>query len=203
MGGGEADGGLGAVAGTDRGALVVVPVELSEQGRRELRGVAVPLNNEAGVRCGGRALLAGGAGERGGGDGGEALVEKELGDVGLDGGAAEDGGGVAEVLDGEEGAVLLDDGDADGGELRAEQVGAVDRGLEPELRDGGGVGAGGAAKVFGDPAEVGSGLRGAGGEIGLTGVLVLERTQAGVRHVRGVLAGGESEGGIPGQRRQV
>ncbi len=59
--------------------------------------------------------------------------------MGLDGSAREDGDGVAEVLDGEEGTALLDDGDANGGEFRAEQVGAVDWGLQPELGDGGSV----------------------------------------------------------------
>ncbi len=50
---------------------------------------------------------------------------------------------------------------------------------------------------------MGSGLSGAGGEIGLAGVLVLKRDQAGAGHAEGVLPGGEREGGIPGERRQV
>ncbi len=65
------------------------------------------------------------------------------------------------------------DGDADRGEAGVEDVGAVSGGGHPgavDLDDAGG----GAGEVLGHGAETGSGLRGAGGEVGFAGVLVLD-----------------------------
>jgi hypothetical protein len=85
------------------------------------------------------------------------------------------GGGVgdaAEVFDGVEAGGCGGDGNADGGERRGEQVGAVRGAVHPGLVGCGGAGRG-AGYVFGDGAEVCAGLVCAGYEIWFAGILVL------------------------------
>jgi hypothetical protein len=127
---------------------------------------------------------------------------KELLDLLFDSSGGEDVRGVAEVLDGGEEAVGSDgDGNADGGEAGAEEVGAVAGAIDPALVDlEGGLVVGG--EVFGNGAEVSSGLVASGDEIGLAGIFVIEC--AGVlEDYAKVLTGGAGQRGVPGERWQA
>lgn len=136
----------------------------------------------------------------GGGVGLDAVVDEELLDLFFSaaGSRVRD---AAEVFDGVEAGGRRGDGDADGGELRRENVVAVMGTIHPGLVDGG-CGGNGAGYVFGDGAEVRSRLRGAGDEIGLSGVLVLGGTAL-PGHDGDVGASGTGESRVPGERREI
>jgi len=91
----------------------------------------------------------------------------------LDGVGSEGGDVAAEVFDGEEEALIFDDGDADCVEIGIEEIGAVGGSGHPDLLEGGGS-VSVAGEVFGDGAEAGSGVGAAGDEVGFSGVLVEE-----------------------------
>jgi hypothetical protein len=194
--------GLLAGAGSDGGGGVGGFVELLEEDAGELGEIgAVPLHDElwrAGVALG---HGAGFAGIFIGGGGRDALSLEELCDVLLDGVAVEGGDVVGEVLDGVEEAVGFDDGDADGVEVGIEEIGAVGGGGHPDLLDGGGVFAA-AGEIFSDGAEVGSGLIGAGEEIGFAGILVRE-IAGGADDPLGVGVRGADERTVPLQGREI
>lgn len=154
-----------------------------------------------GDSAGGGAVSAGVLGGCWGGVGLDALFAEELLGSVVGVGVLEDCDGAAEVFDGVEGAAVFKDGDAEGGEVGIEEVGAVDGRAHPFPVEDGCVGATG-GEVFGDGAEVGSGAGCAGGEVGLAGVLVFEVVGF-VHHALVVKHCGSGEGWVPGEGRDA
>lgn len=145
-------------------------------------------------------MVGGRAGLVGGWAGG---LDAELGDEGGDGGLllleGDGADGAGEVFDGEELVAAGDDadaGDVDGG---VEEVGAVVRGVHPEVVDLGG--AGGFADVLGDGGEGDAGGGAAGGEFGLAGELMGDGGVGG--HLAGVCGGGLGEAGVAVELREA
>ena len=202
MVGGELLVGLPAGAGSDCGGFVSGLVEILEDGVGELGDVgAVPLDDEfgsAGLSLGHGAGLAGVLIRW---RGWEALGLKKLLDLTLDRFGCEGGDVAAEVLDGEEEALMLGDSDADDVQFRIEEVGAMDRGGHPDVVDVGGS-LSVCGDVFRDGAEASAGVASAGGEVGFAGILVAKL--AGVADDPAeVIARGDGEGVVPCQRRKV
>ena len=186
------------------GLLGVGGWEALDELRRELGEVAgLPLHDEGRVALGLSAGGAVGVGVLfvlGGGVGLDAVGDEELLDLlfGTAGGGVGDAG---EVFDGVESGGCGDDGDADGGEARGKQVGAVRRAVHPGLVGCGGAGRG-AGYVFGDGAEVYSSLVCSGDEIGFAGILVLGWTAL-PSHDGEVGVGGAGEGRVPGEGWEI
>src|ERR1700686_1654706 len=105
----------------------------------------------------------------------------------------EGGDAAAEVLYGEEEALILDDGDADCVQVGIEEVGAVGGGGHPDLVErSGSVSVSG--DVLGDCGKACSGVGAAGDEIGFAGILV-EKLAGIADDPAEVVAGGDCEGG--------
>ena len=194
--------GLPAGAGSDCGGFVSGLVEVLEDGVGELGDVgAVPLDDElgsAGLSLGHGAGLAGVLIRW---RGWEPLGLKKLCDLTLDGLRCEGGDVAAEVLYGEEEALILNNSDADDVQFRIEKIGAVDRGCHPDLVEVGGS-LSVCGDVFRDGAEAGSCVGSAGDEVGFAGILVAKL--AGVADDPAeVIAGGDGEGAVPAQGREV
>jgi hypothetical protein len=107
--------------------------------------------------------------------------------------------GAGEVFDGEELAVALEDGDADGVEVGVEEIGAVGPGVHPlgvDVSGGRSLG-----DVLGEGAEAGTGRGGARGKVGLAGELMRQPILLG--HAQGVLVCSAGERRVPLQGRQA
>jgi len=200
--GGELLVGLAAGAGSYGGGFVAGLVEVLEDGVGEMGDVgAVPLDDELG-RAG--LSLGHGAGFAGvfvGWRGWESLGLEKLLDLTLDRLGGEGGDVAAEVLHGEEEALIFADGDADDIQFRIEKVGAMDGGGHPDVVEVGGS-LSVCGDVFRDGAEAGSGAGSAGDEVGFAGVLVTKL--AGVAEDPAeMIAGGEGEGAVPAQGREI
>jgi hypothetical protein len=130
----------------------------------------------------------------------DAVVDEELLDLlfGVAGGRA---GAAGEVFYGVEAAGRGGDGDADGGEPGGENVVAVMGTIHPEFVDDGGS-RGGPCYIFGDGAEVHSSLRGAGDEVWLAGILVLDLAAL-PGHDGEVGVSGTGESRIPGEGWEI
>jgi hypothetical protein len=126
---------------------------------------------------------------------------KKLGDLVLDRLGREGGYVAAEVFDGEEQALILDDRDADDIQFRIEEVGAMDWGRHPDLLEGGGIRSV-PCDVFGDRAEAGAGVAAAGDEVGFAGILVAKLAGIADDPVK-VIAGGDRECAVPPERRKI
>jgi len=194
--------GLPAGTGSDCGGFVSGLIEILEDGVGELADVgAVPLDDEfgsAGLSLGHGAGLAGILIRW---RGWESLGLKELCDLTLDRFGCQGGDVAAEVLHGEEEALMLGDSDADYVQFGIEKIGAVDGGCHPDLVEVGGS-LSVCGDVLGDGAEAGSCVGAAGDEVRFAGILVAKL--AGVADDPAeVIAGGDGEGAVPCQRRKV
>ena len=101
--------------------------------------------------------------------------------------------GLGEILNSEQGAILEDDGDADGGEIGIQDIGAMACGVHPLGMKTGGGRAG--SDIFCNDAEAGASAGGAVLKIGFTGKLVGQRSVA--DHEKAVSAGGQGQRMIP------
>ena len=139
MVGGELLVGLPAGAGSDCSGFVSGLVEILDECIRKMADVgAVPLDDKlgsAGLSLGHGAGLAGVLIRW---RGWEAAGLKKLCDLMLDRFGCEGGDAAAEVLDGEEESLILDDGDADYVQVGIEKIGAVGGGRHPDLLQVGG-----------------------------------------------------------------
>ena len=133
--------------------------------------------------------------------GDETLLMKELDDMSFDRVVAQLGRGMGEVLDGVEDAIAIEHSDANGSELRVEEIGAVDRSYHPKLFDCEGRGAA-SREIFRDHTEVGTGVCRASEQIGFAGVLVLKRTGF-LCLTESMDVRGNGQGWIPGEQRKV
>src|SRR5439155_6936567 len=188
--------------GSDCSGFVSGLVEILENGVGELGDVgAVPLDDKLGSAGLPLGHGAGFAGVLIRWRGWEALGLKELCDLMLDRLGGEGGHVAAEVLHGEEETLILDDGDADDIQFGVEKVGAMDGGGHPDVVEVGGS-LSVCGDVFRDGAEAGAGVASASDEVGFAGILVAKL--AGVADDPAeVIAGGDGEGAIPTQRREV
>jgi hypothetical protein len=113
----------------------------------------------------------------------------------------EGGDAAAEVLDGEEEALILDNGDANCVQVGIEEVGAVGGSGHPDLVEGGGIFSV-SGDVLGDGGEASAGVGTAGDEVRLSGVLV-EKLAGVADDPAEVVVGSDGEGAVPAQRREV
>ncbi len=158
----------------------------------------LPAHDEARLRAGrgARQAVLGGAGltgERGIAKNLDAAGADEGSDLGLDLAAIEREDGVRVVGDGVENAARGDDGDADAVDFGTEEIGAMAGRVHPLVLNAFGRRADG--DVFFNEAEVGSGLRGAAGDIEFAGVAVGDRPFE--RHAAAMGESGLSEIGVP------
>src|SRR6266566_3168492 len=169
--GGELLVGLPAGTGSDCSGFVSGLVEILENGVGELGDVgAVPLDDKlgsAGLPLGHGAGLAGVLIRW---RGWEALGLKELCDLMLDRLGGEGGDVAAEVLHGEQEAMIFGDGDADDIQFGVEEVGTMDGGGHPDVVEVGGS-LSVCGDVFRDGAEAGAGVASASDEVGFAGIL--------------------------------
>jgi len=194
--------GLVARAGSNLCGRVASGGDLFEQNVGQQGWVgAVPLDDELWAACVALRHLAGEACVGVGFSRGDAVLLKKQGNTFFDVGALQDRHAAGKVFNGVEEPVLFDDGDSDCVQIGIEKIGAVGGGRHPDLLDVCGI-FGVSADVFGDSAEVASGLSSAGEEIGLAGILV-EVFALFVNDELDVSARGVGQGVVPVQGREI
>lgn len=169
------------------------------EGLREAAEVGVlPAHDEARLRAGSGARhavvgSAGLAGESGIAKDLDAARADEGGDLGFDLAAIEGEDGVGVIGDGVENAAGGDDSDANAVDVGAEEIGAMAGRVHPLVFNAFGRRADG--DVFFNQAEVGAGLSGSAGEVGLAGVAVRDGSLE--SHTAAMGESGLGEIGVP------